>query len=142
MTAIVRHDDRLLVLTRSADDDWHPGRRGLPGGGVADGEALADAAERESAEETGIVVAGSILRRVCTVETYEDDDAHGPRMLRRTFFAVRVDDPQPVLSGEHDGYEWMSLDEAGEVFEDSLPKLVCLDGLRRLVAADNLPFAG
>lgn len=69
--ALVLHEGRLLVVRRGkapAEDVW-----ALPGGSVELGETLAEAAEREVYEETGLVVrAGAVVHAFDAV--VRDDD--------------------------------------------------------------------
>lgn len=53
VTLLIMRDDKLLVIRR-----WRNGRAYLviPGGGVEDGETLAEAARREAREETSLTV--------------------------------------------------------------------------------------
>lgn len=52
VSAIVLHDDRLLLQQRADSGQW-----GLPGGSVEIGETVTAALEREVREETGLQVA-------------------------------------------------------------------------------------
>ena len=47
-------EGRVLALRRSAQDQWMPGRWGLPGGHINKGESESEAAMRELEEETGL----------------------------------------------------------------------------------------
>lgn len=52
--AIVRHQDAVLLVKRAKPP--YAGEWAIPGGKVAAGETLAEAAEREIREETGVTV--------------------------------------------------------------------------------------
>lgn len=54
--AVIDPRGRLLMQERGDDAVHEPGRWGYPGGDLQDGEAFVDAAVRELAEETGLVV--------------------------------------------------------------------------------------
>src|SRR6056300_573780 len=53
---IVDNKDRVLILKRSATDDWKPGWWDLPGGHLDGGETPIEGAEREAREESGLTV--------------------------------------------------------------------------------------
>ena len=57
VSAIVRRDDRLLLVEQQAPGDPEPSWM-LPGGQVESGETLVAALARELAEETGLVLIG------------------------------------------------------------------------------------
>ncbi|MGH2379740.1 MAG: NUDIX hydrolase [Candidatus Limnocylindria bacterium] len=57
VSAIVRRDDRLLLVEQQAPGDPEPSWM-LPGGQVEPGETLVAALARELAEETGLVLTG------------------------------------------------------------------------------------
>ena len=54
MIFVVDNSNRVLLLRRSATDDWMPGRWGLPGGHVEAKESYPQAAVRELREETNL----------------------------------------------------------------------------------------
>ncbi|MFN2427429.1 MAG: NUDIX hydrolase [Candidatus Binatia bacterium] len=89
--AVVLHEGRLLVVERGnppGEGIW-----ALPGGSVELGETLAEAAEREVLEETGLVVrAGAVVHAFDAV--VRDDDA------RVRFHYVIVDLLCEYVSGE------------------------------------------
>lgn len=51
-----RGEQNVLLIRRSWDSDAYPGYFALPGGYLDDGETFHEAAERELAEETGILM--------------------------------------------------------------------------------------
>jgi ADP-ribose pyrophosphatase YjhB (NUDIX family) len=57
VSAIVRRDDRLLLVEQQGPEDSAPSWM-LPGGRVEDGETLEAALGRELAEETGLALCG------------------------------------------------------------------------------------
>jgi hypothetical protein len=92
-------------------------------------------------KKLSINLGGVTLRHLCDVTTYQRDD-RGPKKINRSFFVAFVDgDVEVTPSEEHDRAKWLSLEEAEGVFADSLPKLVCLQGLAG-VLEETLPLAG
>src|ERR1700679_1331065 len=93
---------RVLLLQRSAEGDF-AGCWCCPGGKIEDGESPADAAVRETLEETGYR-AGSAGAELCTRIA---DDVHF------TTFMTKVDEEfTPVLNSEHIGHMWVLPEEA------------------------------
>jgi 8-oxo-dGTP pyrophosphatase MutT (NUDIX family) len=108
-----------------------------PGGHLDAGEAPADAALRETVEETGLLVrhpgAGPYLVHL---DVHQDAEDHTHLDLR---YLLRCDtdaDPAPP-EGESQQVRWFSLDEALEVADEGL-----VDGLRRLVTISTEPGTG
>jgi phosphatase NudJ len=100
---VVRHGDRfLLVQERKHDNAWY-----LPAGRVEPGESIADAAVRETLEESGVEVR---LTGVLRVE-------HTPRSrsarLRVVFLAEPRGDTATKQKPDREslGAEWVSLNE-------------------------------
>lgn len=91
--AVKATDGRLLVHRRSDDKDVWPGYWDIAAGGVVGvGEAAADAARRELAEELGV---DAELTHLGT-GSYDDDDVH----LVGDVFAARHDGPFHFADGE------------------------------------------
>jgi len=134
------HDDHLLVLWRSLDDDWRPGESDLPGGGVEDGETDEEAASRETFQETGLRVGTMAL--VPLVEASRVvERSHGLVAIHQRLFAAVVDRQEPVLSREHRESGWYPIDEAEELFEGQPNKQNGVRELRRRISEGDLPVA-
>jgi 8-oxo-dGTP diphosphatase len=86
---IVRGDAVLLVRHRAGRRPW-----GLPGGGVARYERLAEAARREAHEETGVVV--RIERLLGVYDSFHD----GVSNYVAVFVCAPLGDPRPPRSLE------------------------------------------
>jgi ADP-ribose pyrophosphatase YjhB (NUDIX family) len=86
---VVRDDAVLLVRHRAGQEPW-----GLPGGGVARYERLAEAARRETQEETGVAV--RIERLLGIYDSFHD----GVSNYIAVFVCVPLGDPHPPRSLE------------------------------------------
>jgi 8-oxo-dGTP pyrophosphatase MutT (NUDIX family) len=101
---VVRRDDRFLIVhERKHGQLWY-----LPGGRVEPGEALAEAARRETLEEAGIPI---VLEGIIRIEHTPFPDG----VARcRVFFLARPEDetpPKSVPDDESLGAAWVRLDE-------------------------------
>jgi 8-oxo-dGTP diphosphatase len=99
----VLRGDRFLTLVRGPG--LGEGFSYLPGGLVEAGEDPIDAAVRETKEESGLDVRDARLLRVWTYPTLEGWDT-----VHATFVAWS-DEGDVVLSHEHTGFEWTSIDD-------------------------------
>jgi 8-oxo-dGTP pyrophosphatase MutT (NUDIX family) len=134
------HDDRLLVLWRSYDDDWRPGGSDLPGGGVEGEESAEAAACRETFQETGIRIGEAAL--VPLVEASRIvERPHGLVAIHQRLFAAVVGGQEPVLSDEHHDSGWYPIDEAVELFSGQPNKQNGVLELHRRVTEGGLPVA-
>ncbi len=102
--AIVHHGDRVLILRRSASDDFLPGIEELPSGGVEDGEGLFGALARELAEEIGR--RGPLRLDPGFVASFDYVSGSG-RATRQYTFALAAEDRAVTLSEEHEGHRWV-----------------------------------
>lgn len=86
-----------LVLTVERGTDPYAGRLALPGGHVDHGETSRAAAVREAAEETGLAVAASQLRRV---DVFDDPDRDPRGRVVSVAYAVAFEDLPAVVGGD------------------------------------------
>ena len=91
---------KLLVLEQAGGWHW----RETPGGEIEHDETPADAAVRETFEETGLRVAAPQLLRMWTVQ-----DHHG-RVVRAHQFIAEAPCGAVVLSDEHRSFLWMAVE--------------------------------
>ncbi|EHR48727.1 Zn-finger containing NTP pyrophosphohydrolase [Saccharomonospora marina XMU15] len=115
--AIVRADDKVLLLKRPADD-FMGGIYELPSGKVEGEETLDAALIREVAEETGLTVTDI----VAYLGSFDYTSGSGKKS-RQFNFAVSVARSEPVRLTEHDLYLWASLDEQPPV-TDAVKEIV------------------
>ncbi|MCA1185100.1 MULTISPECIES: NUDIX hydrolase [unclassified Saccharopolyspora] len=106
---LVARAGRYLVLKRGADR-YLGGRWDLPGGTVEPGEDLRAAAEREAAEEAGLVV-----RATDELARFSNADTRGRPICYHTvtFLGAEADPEAEVVTSpeEHDEHRWLTLEE-------------------------------
>ncbi|HWI62500.1 MAG TPA: NUDIX domain-containing protein [Symbiobacteriaceae bacterium] len=141
-TIVLRGDTILLHPPRQGGPAW-----ALPGGGLEPGESLAECAEREVFEETGIRVrAGRIAFLVeWVVPTYtpagEPGDGHGFGI--EVYHIARPVEPVPDTVAEHDGdlpAQWVPLAEVEKlpIYPKQI-KLFCRRLAQGLTVPDGAP---
>ena len=86
----------------------------LPGGRIHVGSTLEETAQREVEEETGITVLHDLHFIAMVLQTFRITLKDGQNIgLIYAFFKANVNDNIVVtLSDEHQGYEWVTKDEA------------------------------
>jgi 8-oxo-dGTP pyrophosphatase MutT (NUDIX family) len=121
---------RILLLRAHIDPD-EPGRGHCwvtPGGGVEDGETLAEAAARELREETGLSVGPEALGPQVAVVSGYADLGWAEGVFRDDFFHLRVTAHEVDISGQeaherkhHAGHRWWTPDELAATRETVYP---------------------
>lgn len=98
----------ILFIRRGANGD-HAGEWCIPGGKIEDGETSADAAVRETFEESGIVVpVDAIAEWTRTVDAEVDFTTYIAAIREKP--EVVVDPEEVATDGDDDGYCWCPLD--------------------------------
>ena len=106
--AIIKQDDKVLLLRRSGGNPKYERLFELPGGKVDFGEDPKATLQREVAEETGLEVLTLQLSEVYSVLDAEDPQ----KQYLSLVFWVGVQGGQHVtLSSEHDKYSWKKMSE-------------------------------
>lgn len=102
-------EGKYLFLHRSAKKYPEVNRLwDFPGGRIDIGRPLLENLAREVSEEAGLTMAD--VPRLLGAQDILKNDRH---IVRLTYVA-NVDGCDPVLSEEHDGFAWLSLDEIRE----------------------------
>jgi len=102
-------DAQFLVLKRSRNDGIYPGIWQLVTGVIEEGEKTVPAALRELKEETGFMPA-QFWRLPVAHSFYEP--VHDVVHVCPGFVARVPDGAEPVLSSEHESYEWCTAERA------------------------------
>lgn len=102
-------DDSGRVLLQQRDDPGHPW--GLPGGAIELGESVADAAIRETREETGVEVELTELLGVYSGGMHEYANGDVVQAIIVMFSATPVGGALSVDGGETKDLGWFDLDD-------------------------------
>jgi len=120
-----------ILLLKRADDGDHGGEWCLPGGKIEPDETSAQAACRETAEESGIVVPlGAIAEWTRTIDAKVDFT---------TYVASIADKPNVVLDEtESTDYGWFKLDELPTPLHPGMEMAVARFGMDELAIAEAM----
>lgn len=128
----------FCVFRRADDGRWQSVQ-----GGVELGETLVEAARRETAEEAGLTIVGSLheLDMVSGVpRTHFTASVHWPKdvyVVRKHYFALGLGDPNSItLSDEHSELRWASYDEAWATLTYDDDRTALLELSERIRRAD------
>jgi 8-oxo-dGTP pyrophosphatase MutT (NUDIX family) len=123
--AVVTLDDsKILLVRKSADDPYRPGKWDLPGGRLKAGEELDSHLTREVMEETGLRVTPGKL--IDLWDWYLSSNGEYVRVLAVSRYCRLESDEVSQTSREPDDYiaeqRWFSLDEIRDL--DIIPSQV------------------
>jgi len=142
---IVFDEKRNIALNYYPPEEDHPeGEYGLPGGGIEDGEDVADAGRREVLEEVGCSIQN--IKEVGVVVEYIIREELGRSNCKQQVycFVADIDGEKGELclteSEKNDGLEvvWKSLSEAVTLLTEQDPSFVRTRGLVFLEAAKKI----
>lgn len=116
---IFNSEFKFLLIQRNSKDASLPGFWELPSGGIDEGEEKEDSVIRETLEEVGIDISECEFKQVDS-EKYSFTKENGDiKNVTETTFLVRIEGKvQVVLSDEHVDYQWISLEDLDNVFDD------------------------
>lgn len=103
--AIIRKDDKYLVLFKSENEEVNPNEADIPGGRIEFGEEVEVGLKREIKEELGIEI---LIKNPSRVWGFVKENLH---LIGITFLAEYIGG-EIKLSNEHTCYRWISKDEA------------------------------
>lgn len=118
--AIIRNQDKTLIMKRSDYEAESAGKWELPGGKIDFGEQPELALHREIQEEAGIEVTIDSLAYVSSFQS------SSRRQVIVIAYQCTTDQDSITLSDEHSDYKWADMDE----LKASLPNTV-LDDLTK-----------
>lgn len=108
---IIKNDDALLLIQRSANDNHNPGLWEFPGGKLDGGQDLASALGREVLEETGLTVEAT--SPLVYADSYIITTGKYTGLPYVVLFGIgRIVSGEVQLSDEHDDYAWATYDAA------------------------------
>lgn len=110
MCAVLKHEDKFLVLKRPEDDEDMPGVWEFPSGNAETGENLQDALIREVWEETGVELDRKSLK-IVSLQQYESEKSDYIKCSVQINFVANLKEmPSIILSEEHTDYKWVARD--------------------------------
>lgn len=122
MCAVLKHEDRFLVLKRAEDDEDMPGVWEFPSGNAEVGENLHNALIREVWEETGIQLDKKDLK-ILSLRQYESEKSDYIKCSVQINFVANLKElPSITLSQEHTNYNWVTKD--AEEIDDFLAEIL------------------
>lgn len=117
---LVNPEGKLLLIRRSESAPNRPLEWDVPGGHTDPGESAAEAAVRETHEETGIQVTTRELDVVYAMTERLHDDLS----VTWVFHLAHITATGISLSHEHDQHKWLTLSEAIDILEYKRQKSV------------------
>ena len=113
--AIIRQNDRVLMLQRSSEDSWDPGKWEFPGGKVDHSQRLDEAIEREIEEEISCQV--EMRQPIHFYDKWLGEDS--PKYPNHLYLALVFECwlvrgqivTRDALSFEHQDFKWVTLEE-------------------------------
>lgn len=104
-TLLFDKDSRVLVLYRGHTHPRYAHHPDFPGGEVEQGESFTEAISREIQEETGLMIDAELISEA-HVKEIDDGLTH---IVCKT--SISTSRPAINLSWEHEGFEWLTLDQ-------------------------------
>lgn len=103
---LIRRDEKILALRRSATCPRRPLTWDLPGGVVEYGEDLTESLRREVREEAGVVV-----KELTLLDAIGYTNPEGEYWISIGYTARVPQDTAVTLCFEHDQFEWVTKEE-------------------------------
>ena len=122
VTAVLRHQGRILLLRRGESVRTYRGRWACVSGYLEPGETPLMRAFTEILEETGLTQEQVTLRNTGTKIDFYDTEAHAQWIIHPFLFEASTD--TIVIDWEHTTYAWVSPGDIGSYA--TVPKLAHL----------------
>lgn len=110
---VLIHDNKILLLKRSINDDWCGGMWALAGGTSENGELPEETLIREIKEETNLSVIKHVLKKTIV----------NKNMIEHLFL-IKSKDLNIKLDHEHEEYKFFSIDEIKNNGDQFVPNLL------------------
>jgi 8-oxo-dGTP diphosphatase len=111
---VIVHDNKVLIVQRSAYDDAGAGTWECPGGKLDFGEELEPALQREIHEETGIAVS---VEKLLYAATFKTDSTRQVVILT---YLCRSTTGEVFLYGEHSNFLWAEKNDVAELLSPGI----------------------
>ncbi|HUW48149.1 MAG TPA: NUDIX domain-containing protein [Patescibacteria group bacterium] len=114
--AVIVKEKKVLLMQRSHDDHWMPGKWGFPGGKVDKGETLEQSLKREIKEEAGLQVELEDLFYLPEI-SYK---------IKHAFFVCKKCSGSVTINAngvhEHEDHKWVTESEISSI--DTVPDVI------------------
>lgn len=124
---IFNDNGQVLIVRRSNNDEWEPGKWALPGGSREEGESLLQNIQRETFEEVGLTLEPARILFLSNLS----------KRLNHIFFTTNVFNGDVKLGdGEHSEFGWINPKQLSE--DESVPNLALEIEEARKLMCDGL----
>jgi len=133
--ALIKNNERILLVRRAGGNPLYNGQFELPGGKVEFGEAPEQSLRREVGEELSVDAGVVQLHKVVSwMDTVERDTQH---IIIVYLAGLKDPTAKIVLSNEHDKFIWTKLSDIQLDELNALTKIVLEDELKELSTDDT-----
>lgn len=111
--AVILDDGKALLIKRSRDDRWEPGKWEIPGGKLESGQSVLEVVQREVKEETGL----GIEVTHSEISTFSDKRAIKSGKYKSYYYLALIFKTNDFrgklkLGPEHEDSKWVTLENA------------------------------